>query len=106
MAISLVKNKRDEAFIIFKRCDDAIVCNSKEIKNQILFILSSLEKYKQINFLNSVDVPEEVGKINKHYKISQESISIQKSFLKFFKEKLEHIQEPSLNYQSIITLLS
>lgn len=106
MALSLIKNQRGDCFVIFEKRDGAIYCDSREIQIQSLFILSSLKKYKQITFLKVDEVPNQTTKINKHYQVSDDSITIQKSFLKFLQEKLSNLPNEPLSYQQLFSILA
>lgn len=105
MALTLIKNKTQNIFIVFSEINDGIICCSQEVKIQKIFILAALEKYKQITFVEKACHLSAIPQINKHYEISEDSITIQRSFLKFFKERLLTIEESSLSYSLIIKCL-
>ncbi len=106
MVLSLFKNKRGDVFLTFDKRDRAIICDSKDIHIQSHFILSSLEKYKQITFFKGLEVPDQIPKINKHYEVSVDSITIQKSFLKFLQGKLSTLSNEPLTFQYLFSTLA
>jgi hypothetical protein len=105
--LSLVKNKNDDVLISFLEDQkSSINCISSDFQIQKAFILACIEKYKQITFLKSNIRLEKLDKINKHYYISNDYFVVQKSYLKFLKEKLEKSPAEILTYDYIINTLS
>jgi len=103
MSLSLVQN--ENIYIVFDAQAGAFECKSREIKYQIIFIVAALEKYKQITFLKDGKLPKNPKKISKHYLIHDDSVTVQRSFLKFFEERLLKLQESPLSYSKIINCL-
>lgn len=105
--ITIKKNSNSDAFVLFsEEVNEQWQCisNKKEIQNA--FILSILEKEKRITILKGSKVPEQIDELRKHFKVTDETISIQKSYYKFFSEKIKNRREEELSFELIKDILT
>ena len=104
--ITLQENSHHDYLLFFKEVKKGgLRCMSPSYEKQVNFLISCLEKYKQISLVNSVVTPEKIIKIKKHYIKSPELITIQKSYLKFLKDNLLKNKVGSLSFEHIFNLL-
>ena len=105
MALSLFINESNEVFIIFEKKDKCFLCLSKNSDTQRLFLYSALEKYKRITLLKTAKKEVSLSHLNKHYVKHEDYVSIQKSYLKFLKEKISLHPSSPLSYEYIFNNL-
>jgi len=105
VVLSLFINENNQAIIVFEKIDNSFLCLSEDSNTQRLFLYSVLEKYKRITLLKKVKTEVFLSPLNKHYVRNEDYISIQRSYLKFLKEKLSINSSSPLSFEYIFKAL-